>query len=326
MTRRYTRENLIAPYYKYAPSPLFWTSLFARGTYLMQVQGCNWRCAACWSASGHRAQGPRYEFTPEQVVDKMVNGMVRNAMTAARISGGEPALYWDHTEAVIHDFVERTRDLRIHVPGETGRRGDPASIIIETTGTLGVTPTSLQRLEDRLGKDAERVIIHLGIKATSPAQLAELTGMTLQTCERFHAQQLENLLHAATELKHLVVHASFLDRFTDPSIYAAILREVERGRPGMSRNIGILDFKPYANGNPRLKVPAAIREDTRDDPGADDDELVNALATREGGRRHAIERDETDLTPELEVRDPAGVLDAVELGEAFEAAVDGRLT
>jgi hypothetical protein len=47
---------------------------------------------------------------------------------------------------------------------------------------------------------------------------AKLTGMTHSTCVGFHEQQLANLMHGAYNIKHLVIHASFLDRCPDPGI------------------------------------------------------------------------------------------------------------
>ncbi len=319
------KGTLVAPYRSFKPMG-FWSSVFPGGTYTANLQGCPWTCANCWSKSGWRESPAKFDLMPDEVAAKIVKGMQRNAQTAGRITGGEPAMYWDHTRGVIDAFIARTEGMRIHVPGATGRRGDPAGLVIETNGAVQMTPSRLQELEDDLGEEAGRIVIHLGIKATSGPQLAQLTGMTAATCARFHQQQLDNLLHAAYKLKHLVVHASFLDEFTDPAILSAIQREVERGRPGMSRNVGVLDFNPY-RAPLRAYVPPVVRADFRDDPGAEDDETLHALLPRDAEQRYRIERNEADPVDEPQDRGELAD-DAIELGEAFEreAGPAGRLS
>lgn len=318
------KGTLIAPYRSFKPMG-FWTYIFAGGTYTANLQGCPWTCKNCWSKSGWRESPATLELGPDKVAEKIVAGMQRNAQTAGRITGGEPAMYWDHTHAVIGSFLERTADMRIHVPGMTSRRGDPAGLVIETNGAVQMTPERLQQLEDDFGDEAGRILVHIGIKATSGPQLAALTGMAEATAARFHQQQLNNLLYAAYELKKLVVHASFLDRYTDPGILAAIQREVERGRPGMSRNVGVLDFRPYRQ-QARAKVPALVRAELRDDVGADDEETLNALLPVDGDQRFALERNEADPVDEVEDRGDLAA-EAIERGEGFERAAGplGRL-
>ena len=320
MPSKYT-DSTLAPYWSFKPLP-FWQSVFAGGTYTANLMGCPWTCRNCWSKFGWRRAEPNYELEPHEVAEKLVKGIRRNAQCGARLTGGEPALYWEHTRGVIREFLERTQDVRIHIPGETGRRGDPVGIVVETNGAVALVPERLDELEAEFGRDAQRVVIHLGIKATSPEQLAELTGMTHATCVRFHEQQLANLMHGAYNIKHLVIHASFLDRFTDPGIYAAILREVERARPGMSRNVNVLDFKEYS-GTTRLYVPKRLRGDTPDDPGAEDPEVINALVTRDGGLRRPVERNEDagEPTTAIEELAPEDLSERVDIAEAFDDAV-----
>jgi uncharacterized Fe-S cluster-containing radical SAM superfamily protein len=41
---------------------------------------------------------PRLE--PDEVASKLIAGMRRNAQAGARITGGEPAMYWEHTRSI----------------------------------------------------------------------------------------------------------------------------------------------------------------------------------------------------------------------------------
>lgn len=308
------------PYRKFQPSS-FWTMLFPHGTYTAMVQGCNWTCEGCWSGAGWRGRSVSkgMMLTAEQVAHKLVEGCKRNAQNAARISGGEAGIYWAHTEQVIYSFLERTRDIVIDLGELTGPAGEPASIVIETNAST-LTPQDLDRLEEQLGEDAERVVIALGFKATHPAALQELTGMTLATCERFHAKQLALLLHAAYHLKHLQVHAAFIDRYTDPHILSAIMRSVERGRPGMGRNIGVVAYKHYRSTKGTY-VPKRLRTEHRDVLPADDEETLNALATKSGLPRSSVEQDDSDPVAEIEDLTQEPESPGAALGREFHASL-----
>lgn len=276
-------DGPVAAYKNFRPTR-FYDGVFINGCYTADLMGCNWSCDKCWSRFGGRNDTPKYELTPSQAAHKMVAGMRRNAQQMVRISYGEPGMHWEHVTRVIDEVLARTKDERLVVPGLTGRRGEPFGVLVETNGSL-ITPARLDDLERRHGKDAARVVLCIGVKATTPEQLAELTGHSIETARRFHRAQLDALFHIAANCKYLMGYAAFLDRYTDPEIYAAIVREVDRCRPAMARHISVLDFKEYA-GTTRLYVPKRLRTSDHPDPvPGDDAEAVHDISAPDGPRR-----------------------------------------
>src|SRR5437870_1694361 len=90
-----------APYWRFRPTP-FYDGMFLNGTYTADIVGCNWTCEGCWSGYGWRGAEDKLSkkrgggtFTPAEVVDRLIRGMKRNAMSGCRISGGEVSMRWD---------------------------------------------------------------------------------------------------------------------------------------------------------------------------------------------------------------------------------------
>lgn len=254
-----------APYWRVRPTS-FYEGLFLNGTYTADIMGCNWTCEGCWSAYGWRTKNVGDvskkrgggSFTPSQIVDKLIRGMKRNAMSMARISGGEASMYWDpHIRGVLREFIDRTKGLRMHVDGATPPEGVDMGIMIETNGSM-LTTADLQELEEEFGEEARRIFIVIGLKATDWALLAELTGMTNDTAQRFHKQQMENLRWLALKAKYLGWFGNFLDEFVDPEAFAKLQRDLERQRSGAARCLGVDQFSHNYNPN-RYYTPKRFR-------------------------------------------------------------------
>ena len=47
----------------------------------------------------------RTKWSPQEAIEHMVAGMERNGQQAGRITGGEPAMWWDHTVGLIGQFI-----------------------------------------------------------------------------------------------------------------------------------------------------------------------------------------------------------------------------
>ena len=283
--------DLTAPYKRFRPTRQFYGALYG-GCFTADLMDCNWSCERCWSRFGGKGDEPGHVLTPEQATQKLVKGLRRNALLMCRITYGEPIMHWPHVERVIDGVLTETQGERMVVPGFTDRRGECMGIIIETNGSL-LKPKMLDALETRYGADAKRIIINIGIKATTPQQLAQLTGHPLKVAERFHRTQLAAIMHMAFNCPNLVMYASFLDKFTDPEIFAGIAREVERAKPGLNRHIDVLDYVSYQNTT-RLYTPKHLRErDFPDGVPADEPETVNALLAPDGmPRRQEVAPDQ----------------------------------
>jgi len=92
-------------------------------------------------------------------------------------------------------------------------------------------------------------VLAIGMKATNASELAGLTGMTAATAERFHKGQMRTLRHLALKAKHLGWFANYIDEFTDPEEYAALVREIERKAPGSARLMGMDPYRRSYNSN-----------------------------------------------------------------------------
>lgn len=250
-------DEQTAPYKRFRPTS-FYGDVYANGTFTADLMDCHWSCESCWSRFGHRNEEPKYNLTAREVAEKLLAGMERNKQGAARISSGEPLLHWEHVVDVADEVLQRSREARIVLEGMTDPDGDPFRIVVETNGSL-LTPARLDELERILGEDAPRMVLALGIKATSPEQLAELTGHVPATAQRFHAGQLDALMHIAGNTR-LGFHGLFLDKFTDPEVFATIQRQVEHVRPGSARELSVEKFKAYS-GTQRFYKPKRFRDD-----------------------------------------------------------------
>lgn len=255
----------------------------------------------CWSAYGWRTVDPKFLLSPEQVVQKLLAGMERNGMQAARISGGEATMYWEHLVAVLEGFCEATRDARMVVPGVTSRRGEQMVIVVETNGSM-LLPERLTQLEDLLGRQAKRVIFAVGMKATSAERLADLTGHSPETAQRNFDRMLGALRHLANDSK-LDWRAAFIDKYTDPDALAQLSRTLERRKLGATRKINVVPYRSYGNAN-RYFTPKRFREQFAETPEADDEETVGSLLPASGvmPRPDEVTDEEADMLP-VEVPD-----------------------
>lgn len=292
----------------------FYDSVFLNGTYTADILGCNWTCLHCWSAYGWQGKSvderPRKggggEFTSAQIADKLIAGMKRNAMPMCRISGGEASMYWDpHIVGVIREVITRTQGLRMVVDGATGPDGEAMGIVIETNGgTLQLA--QLKALEEEFGEDAARIVLAVGVKATSASRLQELTGMSEKTCERFHRRQMDNIKWLALRSRYLGWFANYLDAFVDDEEFASFQRGLERKRPGVARLLSVDPFKRSAFNTKADYTPKRFRTEGEhfNEPGAEQDEEIVVI---EGDRQDtpAPETDPTTAPPEhvLAMRD-----------------------
>jgi hypothetical protein len=129
-------------------------------------------------------------------------------------------------------------------------------LILETNGSM---LTEHRLLELDALDDAERVVLSIGVKATTPELLADLTGMTAKTAERMHEAQYRALRFVATECSHLNFGATFLDQYADPVGLADLMLEAMEWRGGSSR-LGISVFRRYGDAN-AFYVPKRMRND-----------------------------------------------------------------
>lgn len=311
---------MIAPYWRFRPT-YFYERLYPNGTFTADIMGCNWTCEHCWSKYGWRTVEAKYQLTPEETAVKLVEGMKRNGQPMSRISGGEPTMYMDHMLALIDEVLDRTKGQRMKVGGHTGRRGETMGIIIETNGSL-LTFEQIKGIEDKWGEDAKRVVLSIGMKATTPEGLADLTGLAPKVAERAHQRQLDNLMFIVRNCEYLNAHVSFLDRFTDLGMYSAIQREIERARPGMGRRVVLQEFRSYGNAN-RYYTPKRFRKGRfPDDPGERDEEVILDKIDKNGDPRTDLPEDEIPLAvpPVLDDYEPTD--DAAENLRAFQRAVE----
>lgn len=205
------------------------------GLVVGDILDCNWRCEGCWSKFGWaNAPDKPLVLSPSQVAQRLIRpGM------AARISGGEPTMNWQHIVGVARVFLREHDQV----------------LILETNGSM---LTEQRLLELDALDEAERIVLSIGVKATTPELLADLTGMTAKTAERMHADQYAALRFVATECDHLNFGATFLDRYTDPAGFADLILEAEGWRGGPGR-LGISVFRQYGDAN-AFYVPKRMRE------------------------------------------------------------------
>jgi uncharacterized Fe-S cluster-containing radical SAM superfamily protein len=230
---------LLAPYTRFRPTE-FYDSLAYGGTYTADIWGCPWRCQRCWSYFGHSEGRAKYECTPGQVVDRFIAGMQQNTMAGSRISGGDAGYWWPHVRAVIDEFLDRTRGKSIEFKNGPPHR-EPMILVIETSGGIRITPEQLADVERVHGEHTRNLVLSIGMKATNPEKLAELTGQPAATARASHDRQLA-LIRTALELEHMQVLVGFLDAFSDEDEFDELREEFELRRPGMFERTNQLNF------------------------------------------------------------------------------------
>lgn len=172
-----------------------------------------------------------------EVAGRLVEGVRWHAQGAARLAGAEPLLVLEHLRGVVHEFIEATVGELLVVPGVTMEGGEPLALIVETNGAV-LVPGLLDELAGDLGVEAKRLVWSIGVGATSPGQLAELSGCAAATAREVHARQVKALMHVAYKTP-FGLHASFEAQHTDAGIFAALQREVERARAGLGRHLTV---------------------------------------------------------------------------------------
>ena len=129
-------------------------------------------------------------------------------------------------------------------------------LLIETNGSLGALKR-VDEIQEKHGKDAARIWLHFGLKATSPEKLAELTGMAPRAAAAAHKRQLDSLFHVA-EHTDISVLVQVLDRYSDPAEVAALSRALDLKRPGLGDDVNVEWFNPSYKAN-KLYTPKRHR-------------------------------------------------------------------
>jgi uncharacterized Fe-S cluster-containing radical SAM superfamily protein len=253
------RGTLVAPYLRFRGTA-FYGAEFTGGTYTGDIMWCPWTCEGCWSRYGWRNVAPPQEHTPDRVLGKLYGGMQRRGQTACRISGGEPTLFWPHVSAVIDLFLDETAGKVMRVAGQTRRGGEPMKIVIETNGST-LQPRWLDALQETHGDEAARLVLSLGIKATSGPRLAALTGQAPRAAEAAFRRQIRNLIYIC-EQTQITPYVSVLNKYSDPNEFATIQALVEESRPGLGRHVGILPYRGYGRAN-QFFTPKRMRESSQ---------------------------------------------------------------
>ena len=246
--------NLVAPYHRFRKTH-FYDTTFINGTYSADIIGCPWTCDGCWSGYGYTGSEPKYHLEPDEVVEKLLAGMVRNKQQAARITGGEPTMRWAHMMGVVDSWMESVVGARMVIEGETTEEGEPMVLVIETNGSLGALDR-IDDVQDRYGKDAKHLLLHFGLKASDPEQLEKLTG--IKSAEAAHRRQVTNLLHVARETE-IDLHISVFDAYSTPAGVEDLEEALEDARPGLSRDFTVQKYvRSYGKAN-RFRTPKRHR-------------------------------------------------------------------
>jgi uncharacterized Fe-S cluster-containing radical SAM superfamily protein len=228
-----------------APYRRFRKTRFYGGCYTADIQYCNWVCDNCWSRFGWKTSEPKYELDADEVVKRLVRGMRRHHFIQARITGGEPTLYWDsHLRFVAAKFIEETnRDRR-----RVGLRRLRPFLVVETNGTL-LRPDQIEAFEEEVGEDAQRLQITVGLKATSTEKLVELTGHTPRTAERFREKQLELIDFLAQPERIVGLNIVLLDTFCEDADVQALGDHLDAIRAEGSEAIEMQTFRTTGWGS-----------------------------------------------------------------------------
>lgn len=235
-------RGLVAPYTSFRPSP-FYSTVAHGGTFTGDIWGCPWNCVRCWSRSGHRDEPVKLECSPSLVVDKFVAGMERNLMAGCRISGGDVGYWWDHVRAVIDEFLNRTHSKRLRFAnGQTFR--ERMRLVLETSGGITITPQQLLDIEAVHGDRAKGLVLSIGMKATNPQLLADLTGMPIRAATAAHERQLA-LVRAACQLEHVQTLVSFLKPYAPEGEFEALRSEFDEMSPGLAEAMARLRMRHY---------------------------------------------------------------------------------
>lgn len=240
---RFVRERyqgtLMAPYRHFRKNT-YYNSFIAGGTYEGAIQGCPWRCQNCWSRWGYVHEPTGQELEPRQVVDKLLAGMERHGKAGGRITGGETAYWWDHVGELTRLFIEETANEHIVIKGLTPRKGVPMMIVLETSGGLRFQQRPAE-LEEALGEEAARVVISVGLKATNPQLLDELTGLGPEAAAAAYRRQME-LLENLVAAEHLQYVVTLIDRFTHQEEFEQLRDRLETDRGG----VDVFPFRTYS--------------------------------------------------------------------------------
>lgn len=118
--------------------------------------GCNLRCRGCWSFWGWQGLEKNFEeYTAEQVAEKLLSGVEKHGVGVARICGGEPLLFKEHTLQVAKTFLEQN---------------DYALFVIETNG-LFIDEAFVEEL-----KELPRLVFRVSLKAPSREKYEDWTS------------------------------------------------------------------------------------------------------------------------------------------------------
>jgi uncharacterized Fe-S cluster-containing radical SAM superfamily protein len=233
--------SLLAPYKRIGPTT-FYEDLAPGGTYTADIQMCPWRCEGCWSARGWNDDPVAYELGPQQVVSTLIRGMVRHGMSGSRIAGGDAGYWWAHVRQVIGRFLEQTSGRQVVVPDGERRGACDAQLVIETSGGIVIAPEHLAQIEREFGPECRRLWISIGMKATSGALLAKLTGLTPKAADAAHERQLELAFTIASELQHTSMLISFLDAYVEPERFQQIRTELDEAMPGVAEFVAVFEY------------------------------------------------------------------------------------
>lgn len=216
----------MAPYWRFRATS-FYADSIPGGVYAADIMYCDWSCELCWSKYGWRGTTPRREFTGAQAARRILEGMDRSGKRGARLSGGEPGLYWDHVLDLAATFAA----------------AEPkAPLIIETSGA-GLELSDVDALDAIEGV----IVLAFGLKAGSSEGLARLTGMSAEDAEAAHTKQLENFAYAALECERLVAYGTLLDHFTTEEEYGGMQGAL--AKQGVTRKLALEVFKPFGGTN-----------------------------------------------------------------------------
>lgn len=253
--RRYTKDpEHRAPYWRFRPTEFYDGPTFPGGTYTGDLMYCSWGCDHCWSRRGFNDRSPKFELTPAEAAEKLVAGIRRSitrgvGQLGARISGGEPLMYWPHTYRLVAAFLEQTADFEpVILENDYGEEltppgGGRPKILIETRGDV-VSIDQIKALDQDFGAEGKRVALAVGVKATDGEKLAELTGLPRKAADAAFKRQM-NAMSYLPSCENLIAYASFLDRYSDPEVVKEITAEWESVQAGRGEFVGILNWHPY---------------------------------------------------------------------------------
>lgn len=223
-TEKIVADDERRKYYRFRPAH------FYGGIATADCVGCNLRCAFCWAWNVVTKPDKAGEFySPEEVVQRIVDIAKRKKFRQVRISGNEPTIARKHLLAVLEQIP---KDI---------------TFILETNGILIGADISYARDIAQF----EGVHVRVALKGSDPEEFSRLTG-AVPEAYKYQLKALEYLKAAGANFHPAIM--SFWNR----EYITEKLREIDENLPSMLERETLIPYPPVIERLRRIGIEVPI--------------------------------------------------------------------